>query len=80
MADGAQGAPLRAPRTTGVYLHLDHALRILKAEPDYRKWGPLIERVPDTARDEVRDWLYVVAQKIRAFQRWQAAQPQAGLF
>lgn len=66
MADGAQ----RAPRAGGLYRHLGHAMRILKTEPDYRKWGPLIERVPAGARAEVRGWLYVEAQKIRAFQVW----------
>lgn len=72
VADGAHEPRRVGPVRSGVYLHLGHALRIMKAEPDYRKWGPLIGALPDDAREEVRAWLFVEAQKIRSFQRWLA--------
>lgn len=40
-----------------VYLHLHHALRIMRQEGDYRKWGPLIDALTPEQQAEVRPWL-----------------------
>lgn len=64
-----------------LYTHLSHALTIMRAEPDYRKWGPLIEAVPECARQEVRDWLHQEATKRQLAGRQQRpAQPPAEQF
>jgi hypothetical protein len=52
-----------------VYQHLGHALAIMRAEPNYRKWGPLIEALPAEARDEVREWLRDQARLLQAAER-----------
>lgn len=40
-----------------VYHHLSHALRIMRQEPDWRKWGPLIDALTPEQQAEVRPWL-----------------------
>jgi hypothetical protein len=45
-----------------VYHHLEHALRIMRTEPDYRKWGPLIDALTPDQQAEVRPWLRVQAK------------------
>lgn len=40
-----------------VYRHLAHAMRIIRAEPDIQKWGPLIDQLTQEQQDEVRPWL-----------------------
>lgn len=40
-----------------VYHHLTHALRIMRTEPDYTKWGPLLDMLTPEAQAECRPWL-----------------------
>lgn len=40
-----------------VYLHLGHALRIIRTEPDFNKWAPLIDALTPEEQAEVRPWL-----------------------
>jgi hypothetical protein len=40
-----------------VYRHLTHALRIMRIEPDFRKWGPLIDALTPEQQEECRTWL-----------------------
>jgi len=40
-----------------VYHHLTHALRIMAIEPDFKKWGPLIDALTPEQQDECRVWL-----------------------
>lgn len=40
-----------------VYRHLSHALRIMRQEPDFTKWGPLIDQLTPEEQAEVRPWL-----------------------
>jgi hypothetical protein len=40
-----------------VYHHLAHALRIMRIEPDYTKWGPLLDMLTPEAQAECRPWL-----------------------
>jgi len=40
-----------------VYHHLTHALRIMRIEPDYTKWGPLLDKLTPEAQAECRPWL-----------------------
>lgn len=55
-----------------VYHHLTHALRIMRIEPDYRKWGPLIDALTPEQQAECRPWLREEARMKRL-----PAQPQA---
>lgn len=58
-----------------VYHHLTHALRIMRIEPDFRRWGPLIDALPPEARDEVRIWLRQEARISKHRARAQATSP-----
>lgn len=40
-----------------IYHHLHHALRIMRQESDWRKWGPLIDALTTEQQNEVRPWL-----------------------
>lgn len=40
-----------------VYHHLHLALRIMRQEGDFRKWGPLIDALTPEQQAEVRPWL-----------------------
>lgn len=40
-----------------VYMFLGKALEIIRKEPDYRKWGPLIDALKPEEQAEVRPWL-----------------------
>lgn len=40
-----------------VYHHLHHALRIMRQEGDFRKWGPLIDALTPEQQAEVRPFL-----------------------
>lgn len=40
-----------------VYTHLHHALRIMRQEPNFRRWGPLIDALTPEQQAEVRPWL-----------------------
>lgn len=44
-----------------VYHFLEHALRIMRSEADWRKWGPLIDALTPEQQAEVRPWLRVQA-------------------
>ena len=46
-----------------IYHHLSHALSVMAREPNYRKWAPLIEALPESAREECRTWLRQEARK-----------------
>ena len=45
------------------YHHLEHALALMRAEKNWRLWGPLIERIPEHAREECRAWLREEAKR-----------------
>ncbi|MDQ7996076.1 MAG: hypothetical protein AAGC76_09505 [Luteibacter sp.] len=45
-----------------VYLHLGHAIRIMRQESDIRKWGALIDALTPEQQAEVRPWLRVQAK------------------
>lgn len=40
-----------------IYHHLHHALRIMRQESDWRKWGPLIDALAPEQQAEVRPFL-----------------------
>lgn len=46
-----------------IHYHLDHALAVMKAEKDWRKWAPLIEAIPEPAREPCRLWLREEAKR-----------------
>lgn len=73
--DGAAEPREPVRRRSCVYQHLGRALAIMRAEPDYRKWGPLIEALPAEARDEVREWLRDQARLLQAAERRRDAVP-----
>lgn len=56
-----------------VYRYLGKALEIMRAEGDFRKWGPLIEKLTPEEQAEVRPWLRDRA-KIAQY-RQQASKP-----
>lgn len=55
--------------TSHVHYHLSHALDVMRREKDYRKWGPLIDALPDAAREPCRLWLREEARKRQMFER-----------
>gem|GEM_PF-4817970 len=56
-----------------VYRHLTHAMAIMRREPDYRKWGPMIDALTPEEQAECRSWLRVQAEMARARQRARAS-------
>lgn len=52
-----------------VYHHLEHALRIMRSEPEWRKWGPLIDALTPDQQAEVRPWLRVQATMAKRRER-----------
>lgn len=40
-----------------VYRHLGKALEIMRSQPDWRQWGPLIDKLTPEEQAEVRPWL-----------------------
>jgi hypothetical protein len=53
-----------------IYYHLDRAIAVMRAEPNYRKWGPLIDAIEDkSAREACRAWLREEARKRQMFER-----------
>jgi len=40
-----------------VYKYLEHALRIMRTQPDIQKWPPLIDALTPEQQAECRPWL-----------------------
>jgi len=45
-----------------VYHHLGKALAIIRREPDFMKWGPLIDALTPEEQAECRPWLRMQAR------------------
>jgi hypothetical protein len=45
-----------------VYKFLGHAIRVMRTEPDIKKWGALIDALTPDQQAEVRPWLRVQAK------------------
>lgn len=56
-----------------VSYHLDWAIKIMREQHNYRLWGPLIDALPDAAREPCRAWLREEARKRQMFDRVQGA-------
>ena len=52
-----------------VYQYLSHALRIMRDEPNWRCWGPLVAKLPDPEQTEVRTFLRIEARKRQLHER-----------
>lgn len=51
--------------------HLDRCVEIMRKERDPRRWGPLIEKLPDEVRESCRRFLVAEAKRQRVrCQRW----------
>jgi len=46
-----------------VYTHITHALQIMADEPNWRLWGPHIDKLPEPEQTECRLWLRQEALK-----------------
>jgi hypothetical protein len=45
-----------------IYYHLGKALEIIRKEPDFMKWGPLIDALKPEEQAECRQWLRMQAR------------------
>lgn len=52
-----------------IYTHLSHALKLMAQESNWRLWAPLIDQLPDEAREECRGWLRQEARKRQLHER-----------
>lgn len=68
--DGTTSAAQR-----GVYHHLDAAFAIAGREPDFRKWGPMIDALAPEVQAEVRPWLREEARKRICYAKYRRAHP-----
>lgn len=60
-------------RPDPVVTHLSRAIGIARAQRNYRLWPPMIEALPETAREPVRLWLADEARKRRAYEKMRGA-------
>lgn len=57
-----------------LYHHLPHAVALMRAEPNWRRWGPLIAQIPEHAREECTTYL---RQEAKKRQLWERVKPSA---